>query len=131
MAPWILLKLKKHFILTVQQDARNIFFVADFFKVKLQAYFFYGIFYLRHPFPVFRKNLHFKVTQRQENLSTLFLNHGWLPLLKMIKINTLQLILVLLLSEKSDNMADFLKIFKKLSQSLLYVLHHILKKKWS
>ena len=100
-----------------------------FFKVKLQAYFFYGIFYLRHPFPVFRKNLHFKVTQRQENLSTLFLNHGWLPLLKMIKINTLQLILVLLLSEKSDNMADFLKIFKKLSQSLLYVLHHILKKK--
>ena len=131
MAPWILLKLKKHFIVTVQQDARNIFFVADFFKVKLQAYFFYGIFYLRHPFPVFRKNLHFKVTQRQENLSTLFLNHGWLPLLKMNKINTLQLILVLLLSEKSDNMADFLKIFKKLSQSLLYVLHHILKKKWS
>ena len=40
MAPWILLKLKKHFIVTVQQDARNIFFVADFFKVKLQAYFF-------------------------------------------------------------------------------------------
>ena len=24
----------------MQQDARNIFFVADFFKVKLQGYFF-------------------------------------------------------------------------------------------
>ena len=95
----------------------------------MQAYFFYGIFYLRHPFPVFRKNLHFKVTKRQEKLSTLFLNQGWLPLLKMIKINTLQLILVLLLSEKSENMADFLKIFKKLSQSLLLCLAPYLEEK--
>ena len=51
-----------------------------------------------------------------------FLYQGWLPLLKMIKIHTLQLILVLLLSEKSENLANF-------SRSLFYVSHHIMKKK--
>ena len=42
-------------------------------------------------------------------LTLVFLNQGWLPLLEIIKINTLQFILVLILLEKSENIADFSK----------------------
>ena len=42
-------------------------------------------------------------------LTLVFLNQGWLLLLEIIKINTLHFILVLILLEKSENIADFSK----------------------
>ena len=115
-APWIVLKLKNLFTETVQQDARNIFYVADFlFRSNCRLYFvLYRIFYLRLHFPVFLTNSYIKshlksYSDKKTYFTLVFLNQGWLPLLKIIKINTLQLILVFILSEKSENIADFSK----------------------
>ena len=68
-------------------------------------------------------------SNKKTYLTLVFLNQGWLPLLKITIINTLQLILVLTLSEKSENIADFLKRKEKLSHSPIYISHYILKKK--
>ena len=134
IAPWILLKLKKLFIETVQQDARNIFYVTDFlFRPNCRLYLFLTEFSICVSiFTVFLTNLYVKVIHQQENLfNFVFSDQGLLPLLKIIKINSLQLIFVLILSEKSEIIADFSKSSEKLSKSPIYVSHYILKKKWN
>ena len=111
IAPWILLKLK-NYSQTVQQDARNIFYVADFlFKSNCRLYFFLTEFFIY----VFIFQFSWQIcmlksySDKKTYLTLVFLNQGLLPLLKIIKINTLQLILLLILSEESENIADFSK----------------------
>ena len=49
-----------------------------------------------------------------KSLTLVFLNQGWFPLFKMLKINPLQLLLVFIVSEKCENIANFLKNLRKI-----------------
>ena len=88
IAPWILLKLKKLFIETVQQDARNIFYMPDFlFRSNCRLYFFTGIFYLRLHFPVFLTNLYAKSYNDKKNLFNLGFSEPWMVAIVINKKN--------------------------------------------
>ena len=123
--------MKKLFIETLQQDARNIFYVADFlFRSNSRLCFFYGIFYLRLIFQFSRQICMLKsYNDKKTYLTLIFLHQGWLPLSKVINITLYSWFCCLYCQRKVNILSIFRKSKKIVTEPYLRLALYLEKKK--
>ena len=123
--------MKKLFIETLQQDARNIFYVADFlFRSNSRLCFFDGIFYLRLIFQFSRQICMLKsYNDKKTYLTLIFLHQGWLPLSKVINITLYSWFCCLYCQRKVNILSIFRKSKKIVTEPYLRLALYLEKKK--